>query len=521
MKEEVQVRRGITTVEARDLCVIPYLPAGVDGKGVTPLSPEQLLRIDCSFDGVTALGLSAPKSAEEEERLVTAFLDGLRKLFQPDSNWTFLQPLTLTMDNCARCQTCANACPIYVASGGKEIYRPTFRSDLLRKIKQKYLGGHKLWARLTGNDIRLDWTTIARLAESSYRCTLCRRCAQACPMGVDNGLVAREIRKLLSQELAISPKELHRLGTIQQLKVGSSTGMNPAAFSDIKEFMEDDLKDRTGKKIEIPVDRQGADVLLLHNAGEFLAWPENPEAFAVILNAAGVDWTLSSRLSGYDGVNYGAWYDDVQLARIAITHARVAHELGAKRIVVGECGHATKALVVTADSLLTGALRINRESCLPLLQDLVLRDAIHLDAARNDFPVVLHDPCNLVRLAGIVEPQRRILQKVCPQFREMTPSRTDNYCCGGGSGFAIMSSYNFPDWRMNVSGRLKVKQILDAFRDCLDPSIKKYVCAPCSNCKGQIRDLLSYYELDKRYNIVYGGLVDLIANAMTDIPRML
>jgi Fe-S oxidoreductase len=113
------------------------------------------------------------------------------------------------------------------------------------------------------------------------------------------------------------------------------------------------------------------------------------------------------------------------------------------------------------------------------------------------------------------------LQKVCPQFREMTPSRTDNYCCGGGSGFAIMSSYNFPDWRMNVSGRLKVKQILDAFRDCLDPSIKKYVCAPCSNCKGQIRDLLSYYELDKRYNIVYGGLVDLIANAMTDIPRML
>ena len=36
------------------------------------------------------------------------------------------------------------------------------------------------------------------------------------------------------------------------------------------------------------MDQQGADILLLHNAGEFLAWPENPEAFAAILNAAGM-----------------------------------------------------------------------------------------------------------------------------------------------------------------------------------------------------------------------------------------
>ncbi len=151
----------------------------------------------------------------------------------------------------------------------------------------------------------------------------------------------------------------------------------------------------------------------------------------------------------------------------------------------------------------------------------VLKGALHLDAGRNNFPVVLHDPCNLVRLSGIVEPQRQILQKVCPQYREMTPNRTNNYCCGGGSGFAIMSSANFMDWRMKVAGRLKVSQILEAFRDCLDPGIKKYVCAPCSNCKAQIRDLLSYYQLDKKYNITYGGLADLVANAMTEIPPML
>ena len=97
----------------------------------------------------------------------------------------------------------------------------------------------------------------------------------------------------------------------------------------------------------------------------------------------------------------------------------------------------------------------------------------------------------MVRLMGIVEPQRRILEKICPQFREMTPHGVENYCCGGGSGFAIMQSMNFPDWRNSVSGRMKMKQILDAFQDAPGPEIKKYVCAPCSNCKGQIRDMFA------------------------------
>jgi len=63
--------------------------------------------------------------------------------------------------------------------------------------------------------------------------------------------------------------------------------------------MEDDIEERTGKRVKIPVDKEGADVLLVHNAGEFLAWPENPEAFAILFDAAGIDWTLSSELAGY------------------------------------------------------------------------------------------------------------------------------------------------------------------------------------------------------------------------------
>ena len=101
----------------------------------------------------------------------------------------------------------------------------------------------------------------------------------------------------------------------------------------------------------------------------------------------------------------------------------------------------------------------------------------------------------------------------------MTPHGVDNYCCGGGSGFAIMSGNNFEDWRNNVSGRVKFKQIIDAFQDQPGPEVKKYLCAPCSNCKGQIRDMLNYYGALEKSGITYGGLVELIVNAMVDVKE--
>jgi len=338
-------------------------------------------------------------------------------------------------------------------------------------------------------------------------------------VGIDNGLIAHELRKLFSQEMGIAAKELHDLGTVQQLEVGASTGLTPKAFKGIIQFMEEEIEEKTGKKIKIPVDKEGADILLIHNSGEFLSWLENPEAFAIIFEAAGLSWTLSSELGGYESTNYGVWYDDVQLARIALKQSEVARRLKVKKIVVGECGHAHKAAAVVADRVFTDGTYIPRESCMPVLEDVVFSGKLKLDPKRNDFPVTLHDPCNMVRLMGVVEPQRRILRQICPQFREMEPHGVDNYCCGGGGGFAIMPSMNFPDWRSAIAGRMKVKQVLDTFQDVINPSIKKYVCTPCSNCKGQLRDLFSYYRLWEKCTILYGGLAELIVNAMVDIKE--
>ena len=80
-----------------------------------------------------------------------------------------------------------------------------------------------------------------------------------------------------------------------------------------------------------------------------------------------------------------------------------------------------------------------------------------------------------------------------------------------------MSATNFPDWRANIAGKKKLEQIMQTFDDVLDPSIRKYVCAPCFTCKLQIRDLFGRNNIWSKHSIMCGGLVELIVNAMTDL----
>ena len=516
-------REPLAEINTHELMHLPYPYENIEEQPeLKKIREETADRFECDLDGYMAIGIPRPRSKAEEEERIDAFLTGLKRLLNENDNWPFHQPLQLSLENCAKCQTCSEVCHVFLGSGRQEIYRPTYRAEVLRRIIDKYLKpGGRLKSKLSGRDIELNWELIARLAESAYRCTLCRHCAYVCPMGVDNGLISREIRKLFSQEMDIAPAELHKSGSVNHLKTGSTSGMNRAALLDNLEFIEDEIEEKIGRRISIPVDEEGADILLIHSAGEILSWPENPEAFAILFDAAGIKYTLSSDLCAYDAANYGMFYDDVQLARVAKRQAEAARKLNVKKIVIGECGPAHKAFASVADRLLTDGFNIPRESCLTVLLDIVKSKILSLDPARNDFPITLHDPCNMVRLMGIVEPQRKILREIAPRFREMNPHGTENYCCGGGGGFSFISSTTFPQWQLSVSSRMKFKQILETFtrEELEDKDLPKYICAPCSNCKGTFREILSFYDATARHNIHYGGLAELIVNAMTEFEE--
>jgi Fe-S oxidoreductase len=492
------------------------LPGDFDDTEWAELPAETREKFVCILDDVQILPIPKPVTQKQEEDLVNGFINGMRKLFTKEDNWTFLSMLETTMEHCAKCNTCSESCHLFEASGGNEMYRPSYRTEIFRRIYKKYVKKEP-FAKWRSGDVDLNWRTVARIGELAYRCNICRRCAQTCPIGADNALVAREIRKIFSQEMGIAAPELHDKGSMYQLKTGSSTQMNKLVVKDNVEFIDEDFSEETGYTFTTPWDVKGADILLIHNAGEIMAWPENIAAFSIIFQAAGISWTLSSDLAAYDSINYGVFYDDVQFARTALLQAQAAKKLGVKKIVLGECGHAHKALTVIADRVLPESLKVPRESCFPLLRDIVMSGTIQFDPSRNNFPVTLHDPCNLTRLMGIIKPQREIVHKLCPQFREMNPHGPFNYCCGGGSGYAIMSRNNIPEWRFKITGRKKLEQILNAFSNCRGSEIPKYVCAPCSNCKGQMRDMFNRYHLLEKEQLTYGGLVELIVNAMVDV----
>ena len=110
-----------------------------EARPLKELTEDQKARYVASLDGILAVAIPKPANAAEEEEFVRKFLSGLRKLLTKENNWTFLQPLVHSLNYCVKCQLCNDACPAYVASGKQEIYRPTFRPEVLRRIINKYL----------------------------------------------------------------------------------------------------------------------------------------------------------------------------------------------------------------------------------------------------------------------------------------------------------------------------------------------------------------------------------------------
>ena len=195
-------------------------------------------------------------------------------------------------------------------------------------------------------------------------------------------------------------------------------------------------------------------------------------------------------------------------------------ETGRKKIVLGECGHGHKASMVTADRLIAERPEYPRESAMSLLRDIVMSGRLKLDPSRNNFPVTLHDPCNMVRMMGIVRAAARDPARHLSAISRNDPARREELLLRRRLRLRGHVGIQLRRLAFSVAGRMKLKQILDAFRGLSrSPEMKKYVCAPCSNCKGQFRDFFEYYDVWERSGILYGGLAELIVNAMVDVKQ--
>ncbi len=390
------------------------------------------------------------------------------------------------------CSRCAEACHVYLGSGGDPRHRPGLRADILRRIYRKYVKGEGALSRWWNGDCEIDDAAIAALAQMAYECNLCERCSRSCRSG-DHALIARELRAIF-RDIGIHPPGPRRI--------------DAAAVRDAIAEIDKQTSRRTGIPVHTPWDVEGADVLLVQPAPSVSEWEENVGAAALVLTCSGIRWTMSSELAADDPSRW-AETAGAEVAVMSRRYDRVAAALGAKRIVVGESGAAYEALCTDPRA------KVARQSVVELLRGIVRGGRLRFDPLRNDFPVTLHDPCRLAR-HGVVEPQREILRRLCPQFREMDPWAEKNFCCGGGGG--VVDIKDAWSWRIGVAGHKKMEQIIDAFPELADPTVRKYVCAPCGSCKTQLQDLFAEHAPWQQNRIFCGGIAELVANAMEDVP---
>lgn len=390
----------------------------------------------------------------------------------------------LDLASCVRCGLCADACHYYRATGEPRA-TPAYKVRLAGKVLHH-------GRSLEPESMQSEWVD-----ELFGRCSMCGRCMLHCTTGLDIPGLVRAARGRLGAARLV-PADLQATVTTA-VHTGNSMGITRDEWISTVEWLEDELRAETGDpSARLPLDERGADFLYAINPREPKFFPLSLLAVGAIFHAAGARWTLSS--DWFDVTNYGLFSGDDRAAALFAGRLREGmRQLEARTLVLGECGHGFSANRWRAPRWLAEERPPHVMSILEVVAGYVKEGRLRLDPRRNPLRATLHDPCNLVRLGGIVEEPRQILSAAVAEWVEMTPNREQNFCCGGGGGQLAMGRYAR---RRLAAGRIKADQIR--------ATGARVVAAPCHNCVDQLNDLNKEYKLDVQVKTV----CELVAGAL-------
>jgi Fe-S oxidoreductase len=386
-------------------------------------------------------------------------------------------------DACIHCGQCAQACHFHEVTKDPR-HTPALKMEPAKKVYKRHkalFSGLKrvfgLAPELTEKDLR-DWEEL--IFDS---CTMCGRCTTVCPMGIDIASIVSLSRQAFVAA-GLGPEDLLQAADFSRDK-GSPLGLTPKVLTDRIEWLEDE------HDVEIALDKPKAEILLLVSSIEMMKYPESVVAMAKIMNHAGVDWTFSTK--GYESTNFGYLSGKADIAKIMIERITDAAEaVGAKTVIVPECGHAFGVLRWSGANILGRPLPYKVAHISEFLADLKRAGKLHLTPMKE--AITYHDPCQISRRGGATADARYLLNGFAEDFREMDPTGNYNWCCGGGGG--VQAIGRAADMRHEVF-KIKMDQVAATGCDAL--------VSACSNCRltmdeskaalGWDKDLLSLVEI--------------------------
>ena len=405
--------------------------------------------------------------------------------------------LVTHLNSCVHCGLCAESC-IYYLTTKDQRFIPARKVELISSIYRHYCTfTGKYFPQLT--DARpLDEETVDEMVDQLFgACTLCGRCTKHCSIGVDISYIVRIGREMLSV-MGYVPATLQ--STVNAaLQTGNNMAIPVEELKDTLSWLEEDLKDEVDDtKASIPLNVHNANILYTLNPREPKFFPLSISAMAKIFYAAKESWTLSTFM--YDVTNYAYFTSDTEgAATIAQRLYNEMLNLNAKRCVLAECGHGSRAFRWEAPNYLQKSFPFDVLTSVELLAEYISQGKLKLDKKLNTELITLHDPCNLVREGGIVDEQRYIIRHAASEFIEMTPKGIDNFCCGGGGGQLAMSEYN--------ERRMKIAEIK---ADQIRKTGASIVVTPCHNCVDQLMQIDNKFKLGVKIKT----LAEIVADAI-------
>ena len=420
------------------------------------------------------------------------------------------------LDTCVKCGACTDKCHYFLGTGDPK-NMPVARQDLLRSVYRRYYtfaGKYFPWlvgARDLTKEVLDEWYTYY------HQCSQCRRCSVACPYGIDTAEISMAAREILDT-VGVGQKYCNEI--IAKLKkTGNNLGLNPKALRATLEDLEEDLEDETGIEVKIPLDVKGADVLLITPSADFFAEPhiDGLLGYAKVFHSAGVSWTISSYAS--EAANFGMFIGSYENMREVSWRIRqAAKDLGVKRIIFGECGHAWRVAYSFLNTLAGPFDFLDQNYPIPqhILEftlDEIDSGRLKIDKSRNDeFVMTYHDSCNVARGSamgrqegGQFDVPRAVIKAVCNNFHDMERDtiRENTFCCGGGGG---LLTDDLMDLRIKGA-----KPRMTALQQVTEDHGVNKMAAICAICKTQFSKVMPKYgyEMDSVMSVH-----QLVANAV-------
>ena len=411
-----------------------------------------------------------------------------------------MRSLQVFMDTCVKCGACTDKCHYYLGTADPK-NMPVARQELMRAVYRRYFTfAGKYFPKLVGA-VDLTEEVLRQWYSYYHQCSECRRCSVYCPFGIDTAEITMAGREILAS-VGIGQKYSNEIiGKVY--KIGNNLGLPEPALIDTLEGLEEEIREDTDVDVRLPLDQHGADVLLITPSADFFAEPhvDGLLGYAKVFHQAGISWTLSSHAS--EAANFGLFIgSNDNMQKIALRIREAALELGVKRIIVGECGHAWRVAYSYWNTLIGPFDFLDPDYPAPQhicesTWDLIHQGALKFDKEENDDKVVtFHDSCNVSRASrmgsmpgGQYVIPREIIKACCNNFVDMRHDtiHEGTFCCGGGGGLLTDDLLE-----LRVKGAAPRAQ---ALYEVIQQHGVTHMAAICAICKSQFTKVLPHYGM--------------------------